>query len=91
MLVPRRKLYHITHGTNLRAIIDAGGLLADSVPLNRRGRVQRPQGVDRVLEVVPRFIRAPGRPLGAAGSPHTAQRRGSRAIAATTVVTKAAK
>ena len=30
MLVPRRpKLYHITHGTNLRAI-GAGGLLADS-------------------------------------------------------------
>ena len=27
---PRPKLYHITHGANLRGIIDAGGLLADS-------------------------------------------------------------
>ena len=31
MSVPRRpKLYHVTHGANLRAIIEAGGLLADS-------------------------------------------------------------
>lgn len=30
------KLYHITHGANLQAIIDSGGLLADSEAVQGR-------------------------------------------------------